>query len=54
VWQQWKSLLDQNCKFCLCILSIQSTNGLHKNSSEGPLFKALTSVWLKELRSLAG
>ncbi|PKU47109.1 rna-directed dna polymerase from mobile element jockey-like [Limosa lapponica baueri] len=41
-----------NCKFRICILSVEPTKSLHKNGSEGPLFKALTSIlrhgaWVK-------
>lgn len=31
-----------------------ASKGLYKNNSDGPLFKALTSVLLIELRPLAG
>lgn len=31
-----------------------ASKGLYKNSSDGPLFKALTSALLKELMPLAG
>lgn len=36
----------------VCVLSIEATKGLHNSTSDGSLFKALTSVWLKELRPL--